>query len=265
MSAALLMGINYANDSSASLSGCINDTKKVATMLKEHYGLAERNITRLIEEDATHAGILKALGVIAQAAARGGLERVFITYSGHGTSVSDTSGDEADGRDEAIVPYDYKTAGVISDDKISRYIEQMSHTVDVIVLWDCCHSGTGLDLPLRYVSGKHAVEHTNSELYAGSNRVLMISGCRDDQLSSDAWGLNDELAFSGAMTSSFLAALDAKDYDVTVYRLLHHMREYLAERGFTQVPQLCTNRELSSTTPFSVRNRDAPFLVHQTK
>ena len=38
---------------------------------------------------------------------------VFIHYSGHGGRVRDTSGDEADGYDETLIPVDFKRAGQI--------------------------------------------------------------------------------------------------------------------------------------------------------
>lgn len=38
--------------------------------------------------------------------------------AGHGSSVPDTSGDEDDGNDEALVPVDFGEAGLINDDEI---------------------------------------------------------------------------------------------------------------------------------------------------
>lgn len=40
------------------------------------------------------------------------------TRAGHGGSVPDVSGDEEDGKDETMIPVDYKTAGQIKDDTI---------------------------------------------------------------------------------------------------------------------------------------------------
>jgi hypothetical protein len=50
-------------------------------------------------------------------AARSG-DTLVITYSGHGTWVPDSSGDEPDGRDEALCPHDIATAGPLLDDEI---------------------------------------------------------------------------------------------------------------------------------------------------
>ena len=43
-------------------------------------------------------------------------------YSGHGVSVQDHSGDESDGQDEALVPTDFATKGVIIDDELTLMV-----------------------------------------------------------------------------------------------------------------------------------------------
>ncbi len=46
-------------------------------------------------------------------------DTIFFAYAGHGTSVPGANlADEADGMNEALVPMDYATAGVISDDDL---------------------------------------------------------------------------------------------------------------------------------------------------
>ena len=45
-------------------------------------------------------------------------DAVFCHYSGHGCSIKDDDGDEADGKDEALCPIDYQQAGVIRDDDV---------------------------------------------------------------------------------------------------------------------------------------------------
>lgn len=42
--------------------------------------------------------------------------------AGHGGSVKDTSGDEADNKDETMVPVDYKSSGQITDDEILKEV-----------------------------------------------------------------------------------------------------------------------------------------------
>ena len=80
---------------------------------------------------------------------------VVLHYSGHGQQIYDDDGDEIDGYDEAIIPYDgkisFKTGKYggenhLRDDELGRMINQIRKKIgqagDVIVILDSCHSGT---------------------------------------------------------------------------------------------------------------------------
>jgi len=76
---------------------------------------------------------------------------VYLHYSGHGVSIPDQNGDEADKKDEALVPVDYRDVGVIRDDKLVKIlVKKLAAGVFVTSLMDCCHSGTVLDLPFKF-------------------------------------------------------------------------------------------------------------------
>ena len=78
-------------------------------------------------------------------------DAVFCHYSGHGGKLRDDDGDEADGYDETLVPVDYDTAGQIRDDDLfSKLIAPLPAGVVMTCLFDCCHSGTVLDLPFVF-------------------------------------------------------------------------------------------------------------------
>ena len=49
--------------------------------------------------------------------------------------------------DEAILPSDYATAGVILDDELSATFLRVRAGRTVMLSFDCCHSATLLDLP----------------------------------------------------------------------------------------------------------------------
>nr|AFZ78842.1 clan CD family C14 metacaspase-like cysteine peptidase [Coptotermes formosanus] len=65
-------------------------------------------------------------------------------YTGHGTQVTDTSGDEADGLDEAYVFEDR----FLIDDDLEKALDacKKNNSVKVVLLSDCCHSGSIWDL-----------------------------------------------------------------------------------------------------------------------
>ncbi|CAM9709421.1 unnamed protein product, partial [Choristocarpus tenellus] len=75
-------------------------------------------------------------------------DSLFMHYSGHGGSMADDNGDEADNKDETIVPVDYTSAGQIRDDEVLKeLVASLPEGVTLTVVMDCCHSGSILDLP----------------------------------------------------------------------------------------------------------------------
>lgn len=108
-------------------------------------------ITTLTNAQATASHIRRALKRLCQQATKG--DMVVIHFSGHGQPFEDLSGDEADGWDEAIVPYDAKKCYSrtytgrchIIDDELERYINSLRTTVGprgfVYVVLDACHMG----------------------------------------------------------------------------------------------------------------------------
>jgi hypothetical protein len=71
-------------------------------------------------------------------------------YSGHGSRMTDLSGDEReDGLDETIVPQDSRQGGVvdITDDEVNALLTELTaKTKNVTVILDSCHSGTAAKL-----------------------------------------------------------------------------------------------------------------------
>ena len=75
-----------------------------------------------------------------------------MSYSGHGTYVKDVNDDEDDGKDECLVPLDYKESGMIFDDHLNNILSLIHPDTRVVFIVDACHSETMLDLSYRYVS-----------------------------------------------------------------------------------------------------------------
>lgn len=110
------------------------------------------SVTTLLNRQATAAAIRQALHRLARQAHAGDL--IYIHFSGHGQPVADLNGDEADGWDEAIVPYDaarsykkgvYDGRNHIIDDELSTLIGAIRKRAGrqgyVYVVVDACHSG----------------------------------------------------------------------------------------------------------------------------
>lgn len=137
---ALLVGINaYPN---APLQGCINDVQQMQGLLKQYYGFQEDGIKLLLDREATVAGIKAGLEWLAEGGADPDAVRIF-HYSGHGSYMADQNGDEPDGRDECLVPYDYESAGFITDDVLKELYDRFPVGGNLTLVMDSCHSGTG--------------------------------------------------------------------------------------------------------------------------
>ena len=221
---ALLIGINYT-DSDSELRGCINDVHRMKDFLIQKCGYTEQDITILTDETVktpTAMNILKELGSLIISAYHNKADELFIHYSGHGTYLFDHSGDEDDNKDEALVPLDYKTNGLITDDLLHDYLAYLPSDCKCICLIDCCHSGTMLDLKYRYIKEEdNEIENKHSNI---RSNIIMISGCRDVQTSADAFMSGK---WAGAMTNAFLNTMKKYNYNITCFHLLKTMRQFL--------------------------------------
>ena len=120
-------------------------------------GFAFNNIDTLRDEQATKAGMVKALDNLAAKASKGDI--VYFHFSGHGQQIQDDAKDgildEADGYDEALIPYDakgkwdnvdYKGEKHFRDDLLAEKLLTIRNKVgiegSVVVVIDACHSGT---------------------------------------------------------------------------------------------------------------------------
>ena len=256
---ALVLGLNYLSDSSSSLGGCITDAKNLKQLLVDHLGYSENDVLMCTDETSvkpTKSVILRLLREMCLWTHRQNVEQLFISYSGHGTQVADESHDEVDGgQDSCLVPLDFRTNGLITDDELGTLIRQVHPRTDVIFLIDACHSGTMCDLPYLYRAGdKYAVESDASV----PCRALMISGCQDSETSQETF-VNKHIA--GAMTTAFIGALSKYNYDITCFKLIRYMQEALVSAGLTQRPQLSTSRQLTETCVFISSNENGgPFF-----
>lgn len=256
MKKALLFGINYTNDPSARLMGCIADTVGIAKVLTERMGYAPDDICLCTDETPlkpTRSMMTRLLRELVLWTHRQSVSQIFISYSGHGMSILDYSTDEVDGRDECLIPLDFRQHGVIIDDEIGKLLRQVHPRTDVVLLIDACHSGTMGDLPFRYRNGLKLDEHNVSV----PARTIMISGCNDDETSLEIDG-------GGVMTKGFIHALEQSNYDITCFRLLTRMQEYAQSQGSKQRPQLSTSRELTETCIFMSNNINGKaFFIHE--
>ena len=253
----LLIGINY-NGSPSQLNGCINDSENLKVLLTDAKYLDESEITMMNDNLAgdlypTKANILKQFDELVKFANvnKGKQIRLFVSYSGHGTSVTDTNGDESDGYDEALCPVDYQNSGFIVDDDIkTTFINKLPANVKLLMLVDACHSGTMLDIKYSYLANDKNTYLVHDKNVATLCDVVSLSGCRDNQTSADAWEFDphqNKSEAQGAMTASFLACYSE---GISYHNLVNKIREWLKTKRYAQVPQLASGKLIDIESKF---------------
>jgi hypothetical protein len=190
---ALLIGINNYK-AVPHLMGSLNDVAAMKQILLTRWGFSEQNIRTLIDEQATRAAILAAMRDIVRDS--GPNDTVLIHYSGHGSQVQDLNGDEDDGLDETLVPWDGRTKGVpdIVDDELDRIFARIRAT-SVLIILDSCHSGTatrGVDFRTRGIPQdtridlyKDEVTTTRAIVPRVESHLLVMSAVAADQEALD--------------------------------------------------------------------------------
>jgi metacaspase-1 len=209
------------------LSGCINDANDMQAIAISQGFDAEQ----LIDGAATIEAVKDNLDAYAGELQAG--DFLFLTYSGHGGQVPDQNGDEDDGYDETWCLYDSE----LVDDSLYGALCSFKAGVRIFIMSDSCHSETvARRLPGEARIGVREERRAFVELKSGPRskrapleatmaeydknkdkyeaqktwwtptqmpgkdspaKVVLISGCLDEQTSMDGNG-------NGAFTEAFL-------------------------------------------------------------
>ena len=133
---ALCIGINNYPGTQMDLQGCVDANDWAAALAERGFKVA-----KLLDEQATKAAMVAAMNDLIGKAGKS--DSLVITYSGHGTYQPDEDGDEADGLDEALCPYDLQTNGAaLVDDEIRAIFGARKAGARLVLISDSCHSGT---------------------------------------------------------------------------------------------------------------------------
>ncbi|KAF9115558.1 Ca(2+)-dependent cysteine protease [Mortierella sp. AM989] len=288
---ALLIGINYTGHSNV-LNGCVNDTAVMKRFLLQ-VGFKEEHIRILTDDQVgtkwmpTRDNIIQNLSWLIHDAKKN--DSYFLHFSGHGGKIEDRDQDETDGKDNCIFPLDYKEKGVIIDDELHNLlVKELPEGARLTALFDCCHSGSALDLPYMYtpsgyirgssalanlghelVEGKFDAEALKElqlkweklqkeekefdrqvELKAANSDVIMFSGCKDDQTSADvSITRGGNTSSNGAMTYAFTKSFSANS-NQSYQEMLVSIRELMEEKKYQQKPQLSSSRPMNMNELF---------------
>ena len=155
------------------LHGPAQDVENIERLITSFWGYTKGDIHKLINSRATRENILYEL---ENWLGKSTDKELLFYYSGHGWHQKDTDGDEEDGKDETIAPYDSlpKPAervveNMISDDEIAAVVRRLRGK-KLTLIFDSCHSGTvsrGISAPQR--ESENGIKYTKSlDLFSSS-------------------------------------------------------------------------------------------------
>jgi hypothetical protein len=218
----LLIGINYRYASNK-LYGCINDVISMENKLRNTYGFTSFNVLTddTINKPTVH-NILAELSNIFNTSNAG--DTIVIHFSGHGTSAGH------------LVALD----GCINGADFNRIIcDNLKDNVKVLVILDCCHSSSVMDL-------KYNLDAVNMNILETKEHIVVLSGCKSNESSLESY--IDRLP-QGLMTWSLLESLN-KNSRISWRDLIINMRALLSHSIFSQVPQICSGKRLDFDSEF---------------
>ena len=181
---AFIMGTNYKGTEN-SLKACINDCKRVSSTFESmgyqiypFYSEKTPDCSKVMSELNAWFGSLKENDI------------ALFYYSGHGSHVdnipgtsnnSSSNGSEPDGQDEILF---LGNNCFVLDDHLRKLIQKIPSTTKLLLIFDCCESGSMVDFPYRY---NGLTKHVDSKHRFGASTIA-ISGCLDGKVSYEARG-----------------------------------------------------------------------------
>ena len=240
---ALLFAINDYPGSQNDLNGCINDQTDVESMLNKYFpGFV---ISKFKNSQVTAARFISEVGNAIKVLRPGDI--LLIHYSGHGTQVPDTSGDESDNYDEAIYLYDRP----VIDDTIRDLLSKIPEGAKVVLSFDSCFSGTITRDPfcaktkfMRY-DGNPIMKTANRKMTPNEKRYVVFSGCGEQQTSADACIGG---RYNGAFTYFWLKACKP---EITYKQWMENLSHYLPGSGFEQAPTIDGDQSIFNNIIFT--------------
>lgn len=177
----------------ADLNGTINDINRMGTFLNRVGYQVQKNIFPSTTRK-------KYLEIIRSDISKLKSGDTYVLYhSGHGISVRDRSGDEVDGKDEALsLGKEY-----LLDDDLTNLIYTIKDC-NVFVICDTCHSGSMIDMQCVYTiekEGTYKKVESNKTKRETTSKIVYIGGCADSEVSL-------ETSNGGFFTNAFLRQLE---------------------------------------------------------
>lgn len=197
----VLVGINKYKD--YPLKGCVNDVAITRDILIKKYQVQPHQIRTIVDARATKDEILERLEwLISQSYTT---KNLFFHYSGHGAQLPNQNYEddqEIDGMDEIICPVDFNwKTQFIKDDDIGKIISKKNPECRLVMIFDCCHSGTAyrtvggftpdpVKLASKYITPR--VIETPIDLLARTNMIISPFVTKVSGQNEELWGFDDK-------------------------------------------------------------------------
>lgn len=234
----------------------LGGTKNDIDALRDELDRRGFYVRTLLDADATKEGILNAFKEhLVDGSSPGRGDVVLFHYSGHGQQIPDDNADEADGYDEALVPYDNKGikdfSNHLRDDELGQLLEALAAKTDnVVVTLDSCHSGTGTRSHFATRGGPpvHPPAQTRGAAADGASGLLpkgkkstagyvLLTAARPDQLAGETRDPATR-AVMGAFTYQLVKALRAAGPKTTYKQLIDRIGVKILSMTKNQNPQI---------------------------
>ena len=235
-------GINDYMGSANDLRGCINDINDEVKKLNREF--PEFQCLRYFDRQVTTQFFVEEIQRVMSQMPEDGF--LYIKYSGHGTQLPNSA--EPDGYDEALYLYN----GPLTDNELWKLQQQTPLNQKVLAKFDSCHSGDmgsrllgnpsyrkARFMPMQGVDVRHKAVSRIAKT-GGTQRWMIMSGCRPDQVSMDA-------QFNGRYNGAF-TYFDLLTYFRGIMLTENRVKVglHLSKNGFAQVPELSGPYEYES-------------------
>jgi metacaspase-1 len=230
---ALIVGLKSINETNykdkynkvydeSGIEGVDNDCKVIEKIAKEN----NYKTSILRDKNATRKNILASLDAIGKEVQRDTSQVFFMFYfSGHGDTIPDKSGDEANKYDEVLVSYD----DFVVDDEINRLLIKYFKKSQNLMIVDACHSGSSNKIFLAIDFTRHRNQNKKN-FFANETKAIIetpdFSNCSFHELEpiKEPYNLiyfgatgDNEYAAGGPLGGAFTFSMDKIIRDAKYY------------------------------------------------
>jgi len=278
---AFLVGINNYQAPVPRLSGCTNDIGAFENYLRGRTAKDQFNLQllKLVDEQASRQAVID--GFRKHLCQAGKDDVALFYYSGHGSQENAPEefwAVEPDHKDETLVCYDSRQLDGwdLADKELAYLIHEVAaKNPHMVVILDCCHSGSGtrdvtLETSVRWAPADQRERSVDSFLFSREvpgasrgvdtnaqpvdwkdlpeGRHILIAACRDDETAKEYYA--DEKPW-GALSYFLRSTLESANGPLTYRDLYKQVQSRVRSNLYNQSPQL----EASQT-----EDLDLPFL-----